>query len=84
MKKNTPLVRYKKAKILQFSNHLSLLPVPRNKHRLEIAAKAGLAKESNDMKFVVRLGRKRNFVNPSQAGLLVHIKKRFLIASSLP
>jgi hypothetical protein len=54
--------------ILQFSNPLSLLilPVPRNS-RLEIAASARLAKESNDMKIVVMVVRKIGLVpRPSQ------------------
>ena len=39
----------------QFSNQLSLLPVPRNKliTLLEFAASVGLAKETIDMKIVV-------------------------------
>ncbi len=44
---------------LQFSNHLSLFLGPLNKPLIEIAASAGLAKESNDMKIVVR-GKKEN------------------------
>ena len=35
--------------LLQFSNHLTLLPLPPKAH----AASAGLAKETNDMKIVV-------------------------------
>jgi hypothetical protein len=49
--------------LLQFSNHLTLLPLPPKAH----AASAGLAKETNDMKIVVL----RRFLSKRQSVRLI-------------